>query len=155
MSNIQKFKENLIDNINKNNIYLDFLIERIENCKLKKIYKTDVLFNFYKLLAIDFRMEKNIKEFTIDCFFLNSKRIDKRMFVCFYKYLNIIQNLQYILDLEKTDLSSHSSDILDLVEINKIYKCVFKKDNIIYDLNLYKKELYDMCYNFLGGITNG
>lgn len=155
LSNIQKFKENLIDNINKNNIYLDFLIERIENCKLKKIYKTDVLFNFYKLLAIDFRMEKNIKEFTIDCFFLNSKRIDKRMFVCFYKYLNIIQNLQYILDLEKTDLSSHSSDILDLVEINKIYKCVFKKDNIIYDLNLYKKELYDMCYNFLGGITNG
>lgn len=77
------------------------------------------------------------------------------MFVCFYKYLNIIQNLQYILDLKEIDLSSHSNDILNLVEINKIYKCVFKKDSIINDLNLYKRELYEMCYNFLGGIING
>lgn len=154
LSNIYKLKKDLINNISKNNIYIDSSVKKIKNCKLKYIYKTCVLFNFYKLLAIDFRMEKDVNEFTIDCFFSNSKKLDKKIFIYFYKYLGIIQNLQYILDLKQIDLSSHSSDLLNLVDINNDYKIIFNRDNIIDDLNLCKKKLYDMCYKFLGGMTN-
>lgn len=154
LNNVQKFKKDLIEEISKNDIYINSSIKKIKNCKLKYIYKSCVLFNFYKLLAIDFRMEKNVNEFTIDCFFSNSKKLDKKIFIYFYKYLAIIQDLQYILDLKQIDLSYHSSNLLNLVDINNDYKIIFDRNNIIDDLNLYKKKLYDMCYKFLGGITN-
>lgn len=154
LNNVQKFKKDLIEEISKNDIYINSSIKKIKNCKLKYIYKSCVLFNFYKLLAIDFRMEKNVNEFTIDCFFSNSKKLDKKIFIYFYKYLGVIQDLQYILDLKQIDLSSHSSNLLNLVDINNDYKIIFDRNNIIDDLNLYKKKLYDMCYKFLGGITN-
>ena len=64
LSNVQKFKKDLIENIIKDDVYIDSSINNIKNSKLKYFYKTCVLFNFYKLLAIDFRMEKEVNEFT-------------------------------------------------------------------------------------------
>ena len=122
LSEVQNFKKDLIEDISENDIYIDSSIKKIKNYKLKYIYKTSVLFNFYKLLAIDFRMEKDVNEFNIDCFFLKSKKLDKKIFIYFYKYLGVIQDLQYILDLKQIDLSSHSNNLLNLIDINNDYK---------------------------------
>lgn len=70
-NNINIFIDNLLNDIESDNIYLDEDLAYIENALLKKIYKTTVLFNFYKLLAIFYRLDKNISNFNIDCFLMN------------------------------------------------------------------------------------
>lgn len=152
--NIKTFCNELIAEIKNDDLYLDIRENQIENCKLKKIYKSNVLTNFYKLLAIDFRLEENIDEFVLDEFYLKSKLIRREVFECFYRYLDIVQNLQYILDTKGIDLSSHSNEILKIDDINNSYKTIFYKDNILKDLNTHKNKLYDMCSDILGGIIN-
>lgn len=152
--NIKTFCNELITEIKNDDLYLDIRENQIENCKLKKIYKSNVLTNFYKLLAIDFRLEENIDEFVLDEFHLKSKLIRREVFECFYRYLDIVQNLQYILDTKGIDLSSHSDELLKIDDINNSYKTIFNKDNILKDLNTHKNKLYDMCNDILGGIIN-
>lgn len=151
VTNIEIFKNNIINNINNKSIYFDSNVESVINAELKLAYKTEVLFNFYEFLALYFRIEDNIKEFTIDCFVKNSKILNKRIFECFYNYLKIIQNLQYILDKKNIDLSMHLYNKLDLNAINIEYKKMTNRDNLLSDLNNEKKKLYNMCFSILKG----
>ena len=151
VTNIEIFKNNIINNINNKSIYFDSNVKSVINAELKLAYKTEALFNFYEFLALYFRIEDNIKEFTIDCFIKNSKILNERIFECFYNYLKILQNLQYILDKKNIDLSMHLYNKLDLNEINIEYKKMTNRDNLLSDLNNEKKKLYNMCFSILKG----
>ena len=133
---------NLIDKIKLDNIYLDVNQSKVINSNFKNIYKSTVLFNFYELLAIFYRIDKNIKSFDLDDFYKNSVILDKKLFYYFGKYLMLIQNVQLILNMKNIDLSSHSNDFLDMNYINKKYLKLVGRNNIIGDLNKYKKTLY-------------
>ena len=143
--NINIFIDNLLNDIESDNIYLNEDLAYIENALLKKIYKTTVLFNFYKLLAIFYRLDKNVIKFNIDCFFYESNILDKNLFNLFNEYLKSIQDLQLILDKKNIDLSSHSNAIFDIHSINESYKVLTNRENILKDLNTKKKNLYDKC----------
>ena len=148
-SNIKVLINNLIKKIKLDNIYLDHNLLKVQNAYLKKVYKTTVLFNFYELLAIFYRMDKNINSFNLDDFYKNSNILNKKIFYYFNKYLMIIQNIQLILDMNNMDLSSHSDTIIDLCDINKKYFEITGNSNVIKDLNKYKNKLYDMCISNL------
>lgn len=77
--------DNLLDKIEK----IEKLIinkRNIKNKDLKKIYKTDVLFNTYEMLAIVFRYDDNIKKFNLDEFAKKVKLLIKEKLI---KYINI------------------------------------------------------------------
>lgn len=144
-NNMNTFIENLLNDIRGDACYLDKDLPYIENSLLKKIYKTNVLFNFYKLLAIFYRLDKNVSTFNIDCFFNESIMLDKSLFNLFNEYLKSIQDLQLILDKKNIDLSSHSNIIFDINSINESYKVLTNRENILEDLNNKKKKLYNKC----------
>ena len=144
-NNIDIFVKNLLNDIRRDDNYLDEDLPYIENALLKKIYKTTVLFNFYKLLAIVYRVDKKISKFNIDCFFNESNLLDKNLFNLFNEYLKCIQDLQLILDKKSIDLSSHSNAVLDINNINANYKKLTNRENILNDLNSKKKKLYHFC----------
>lgn len=121
----------------------------IKICLLKKIYKTSVLFNVYNLLAIDFRYEEDL-----DCFnFIEveekSMIISKSFFEDLYKYLNLLQILQLILNYMDCDLSSHSEKIIDLNIINYYYEKLTRQEDIIQELNSSKQKIYSSCIHEL------
>ena len=126
---------NLIDKISLDNDYLSINQSEVRNSDLKKIYKSTVLFNFYELLAIFFRIDKNIENFDLDDFYKNSVILDKKIFYYFNKYLMLIQNIQIILDMKNMDLSSHSNSIIDINYMNKMYLRLVGRNNILSDLN--------------------
>lgn len=144
-NNINIFIDNLLNDIRRDNNYLDEDLAYVENALLKKIYKTTVLFNFYKLLAIFYRLDKNVSNFNIDCFFNESIILDKNLFNVFNEYLKSIQDLQLILDKKNIDLSSHSNVVFDINSINESYKVLTNRENILKDLNTKKKNLYNKC----------
>lgn len=148
-NNINIFIDNLLNDIRRDDTYLDENTIHIENAYLKHIYKTTVLFNFYKLLAIFYRIDKNVSSFNIDYFFKESIMLDKHLFNLFNEYLKIIQDLQLILDKKDIDLSSHSNIIFNINNINEIYKVLTDRENILSDLNIKKKKLYDECIMIL------
>ena len=134
--------DNLLDRIEK----IEKLIinkRNIKNKDLKKIYKTDVLFNTYEMLAIVFRYDDNIKKFNLDEFAKKSKIIDKREIDKIYKHLRNIQNLQLILNKMELDLSSHSDELIDLNIVNEYYKSLTNKNDIMKDLEISKSNLYE------------
>ncbi len=145
INNINIFIDNLLNDIRKDNNYLDGNLTCVENALLKKIYKTNVLFNFYKLLAIFYRLDKNISDFNVDCFLNESIIFDKKLFNLFNEYLKSIQDLQLILNKKNIDLSSHSNTVLDINSINESYKVLTNRENILKDLNKKKKNLYNKC----------
>lgn len=144
-NNIDIFVENLLNDISKDDNYLDKDLDYVENALLKKIYKTTVLFNFYKLLAIFYRLDKKVSNFNIDYFINESTFLDKNLFNLFNEYLKCIQDLQLILDKKSIDLSSHSNAMLDINNINESYKKLTTRENILDDLNTKKKKLYHYC----------
>ena len=148
-NNINIFIDNLLNDIRRDDTYLDENTIHIENAYLKHIYKTTVLFNFYKLLAIFYRIDKNVSSFNIDYFFKESIMLDKHLFNLFNEYLKVIQDLQLILDKKDIDLSSHSNIIFNINNINEIYKVLTDRENILSDLNIKKKKLYDECIMIL------
>lgn len=144
-NNMNIFINNLINNINRDSTYLDVSTEYIENARLKSIYKTTILFNFYELLAIFYRLDKNIDEFNLDSFYNKSTILSNELFDAFNEYLKTIQDLQLLLDKEGVDLSSHSNEILNINNINKYYRILTCRENILKDLNEKKKNLYNKC----------
>ena len=65
----------------------------------------------------------------------------------FYKYQDLVQTLQFILDRVDVDLSIHSNELIDLNYINNEYKKLTNRENIILDLNSCKKDVYNYCLN--------
>lgn len=144
-NNIKKQIIKLIEQINCDTNYLDCNCQKVTNANFKKMYKTTVLFNFYKMMAIFYRLDHNIKKFNLDDFYKNGLMLDKKVFYYFNKYLMIIQNIQYILNEKDLDLSSHNNDDININDINYLYKKIIGRDHLIKDLNRYKKKLYEMC----------
>ena len=150
---ISKLAFSLIKEIEEDDSYLNKNTSEVVNSNFKKIYKTKVLFNFYKVLALFYRIDDNICEFNIKDFYYNSKILNKRIFYYFDKYLEIIQSIQFILNKYGKDLSSHSSEIIVIDSFNRDYKKLTGRDNVILDLNNYKKKLYNYCINSLEGVV--
>jgi len=150
ITNLTIFIDNLISKINKDDKII--LHNRIKNSDLKEIVKTNTLFNTYAMLAIVYRYEKKIKKFNLDEFYSKSSIISKEEIEKIFNHLKNVQNLQIILDSNKIDLTSHSNKVIDINKINKQYKKMFNKNNIINDLILSKKELYDMIKKILNKI---
>lgn len=140
--NLIEFIDNLLGRIEKTE---KLIIDKkdVQNKDLKKIYKTDVLFNTYEMLAIVFRYDDNIKKFNLDEFSKKSKIIDKSEIDKIYKHLKNIQNLQLILNKMELDLSSHSDELIDLNIVNGYYKNLTNKNDIIKDLEISKSNLYE------------
>lgn len=150
ITNLTIFIDNLISKINKDDKII--LHNRIKNSDLKEIVKTNTLFNTYAMLAIVYRYEKKTKKFNLDEFYSKSSIISKEEIEKIFNHLKNVQNLQIILDSNKIDLTSHSNKVIDINKINKQYKKMFNKNNIINDLILSKKELYDMIKKILNKI---
>ena len=100
-------------------------------------------------MAIFYRIDKNVSSFNIGYFFKESIMLDKHLFNLFNEYLKVIQDLQLILDKKDIDLSSHSNIIFNINNINEIYKVLTDRENILSDLNIKKKKLYDECIMIL------
>ena len=141
--NINYFIKALNKNIIKDNFYLKSTDLYCKNCTLNKIYKSNVLNNVYQYLAIIYRIDSRITSFNIIEFENKCDIIERKFYELFYKYLLSIQNLQLILNKMNIDLSSHSYLRLDLSTINDYYYSLCGKLNIINDLNMQKKELYE------------
>jgi len=144
-NNIKKLIIKVIEELKGDNIYLNASSKKVANLKLKKIYKTIVLSNFYKVLAIFYRIDKNITEFNLDEFYKNSRLLKKEIFNYFNKYLMVLQNLQFILDVDNIDLSSHSDEIIEMERVNYLYKKTMGRNNILEYLNKYKNKIYELC----------
>lgn len=142
-SNLIIHLEQLLSNLKDD--YNTRQIDNVENSKIKSTYKSDVLFNVYKMLAIFYRFEKEFSDFNIEEFQRKSKYLTDNFFDKFYRYLKNIQDLQVIFDINNCDLTSHSDEIINIEKINSIYKKLTKKDSIINILNESKKELYQQC----------
>lgn len=142
-SNLIIHLEQLLSNLKDD--YNTIQIDNVENSKIKSTYKSDVLFNVYKMLAIFYRFEKELSDFNIEEFQRKSKYLTDNFFDKFYRYLKNIQDLQVIFDINNCDLTSHSDEIINIEKINSIYKKLTKKDSIINILNESKKELYQQC----------
>ena len=135
--------------IEKDNLYLSEEDNQLRNCDVKKAYKSKVLFNIYNILAIVYRLNSKIKEFDFDEFASNDDVLEKEYYTLIIQYLKIIQTLQMILDEMNIDLSSHSSDYLDIQRINEEYQKLTGSQNIISDLNNKKRNIYQESYNAL------
>ena len=109
------------------------------------IYKSNILFNIYKMLAIFYRYETQICKFNISELENSSNCLSKEFFEKFYEYLNSIQDLQLIFDLLNKDLTSHSNEVIDLEIVNKHYEQLTNNKSILNKLNTQKRELYDIC----------
>ena len=146
---------NLIKQLMKefeDNEYLDNNVFEVRNAYLKKIYKSSVLFDFYKVMALVYRLDNSINNFNLDDFYKNGRILNKKIYYYFYKYLIIIQNIQYILDMENKDLSSHSDEIININDFNSKYQEFTGRKAVIKDLNYYKKKLYDCINDNLKGV---
>ena len=75
--------------------------------------------------------------------------IKKEFYETFYKYMNLIQKLQFILDDNDMDFSFHSTKVVTNKFLNQEYKKTFNYNNIIFDLNNEKKKLYKICKDIL------
>lgn len=128
--------------------YFDEDIQEVYVSDLKYYYKSSVIYNVYFMFAIAFRLNKNLKMINFDDF-INSNIFDDNFCNAFYSYINCIQKLQLLLDFDNMDLSSHSSKIINIRELNVSYFELTGNSNIISELNELKKELYAVCIDYL------
>lgn len=147
-----KGKKNILEHIKKNIKSIDddnnYLNENSENVLIKNLkyfYKMLTFHNFYVFLAIYFRLYSKLDSINIEKLEKENIGISKEIFNDFYYHLNLIQKLQYLLNLQNIDLSFHTSKIINLKEINENYNKIFNSQNIINDLNRSKRKIYEDC----------
>lgn len=148
-NNIINHIDNAIEKIKKDTNYLNERCTHPKNCEVKKAYKSSVLFNIYNILAIVYRMNLKVKKFELEDFIKNDNFLKRDYYDLIIDYLKIIQILQMILDINGTDLSSHSRDYLNIKDINKKYNLITGSNNIIKDFNDKKRNIYEASYSNL------
>lgn len=116
---------------------------------LKYFYKKLPTDNADKILALYFRINKKFKTININDFEKNNIGLPQDFYDSFYSYLNLIQKLQYLLDKENMDLSSHSTKTILKTILNNDYKKYFNRNCILEDLNKSKYEFYEICKKVL------
>lgn len=147
--NIKKFITAALNSIKNDNNYIERGKKQIKIKDLKYFYKMLALDNAYKLLSIYFRLNSEFKTINIQEFEMKNIGLPQKFYDVFYKYLNLLQKLRYLLDREHMDLSFHSTKIISIKKLNNRYKSTFNRDNILDDLNKSKYELYEVCKNIL------
>lgn len=150
--NINSIKNNINDilkSLNEDNNYLDKEKDIISIKDLKYFYKILTTDNAYKILALYFRINDKFKTINIKEFEDNNIGLPQDFYDGFYKYLNLIQKLQYLLDKENMDLSFHSTQTIFKTVLNNDYKKIFNGNCILEDLNKSKYEFYEICKNIL------
>lgn len=140
---------NILDSIEKDSNYIDENVKFAKIKYLKYFYKMMVLHNAYQILAIYFRMDNRFEIINIIDFEEKNIGISQKFYDIFYKYLNLVQKLQYLLDSNNMDLSFHSTKSISTNKLNEKYKSLFKSNNIIFDLNKLKYEFYEICKSIL------
>lgn len=150
-----KCSENILDYIlkceesfNNDKYYFDEDVNEVRVSDLKYYYKSSVINNVYFMLAIAFRLNKNLKMINLSEF-IDNKVFSNKLSDKFYSYINCIQKLQLMLDSYDIDLSSHSSKIVNIKMLNESYFELTGNYNIIFELNSLKKDLYSMCISYL------
>jgi len=147
--NINKIISNILKSIRYDDNFINDKEKSIKIKDLKYSYKMLVLHNAYEILALYFRMCRRFDSINIYNFEEENIGISKDFYDAFYKYIEYIQKLQFILDYSGMDFSFHSSKIITNDFLNHKYKKLFKSDNIIYDLNESKKKFYNICNDIL------
>lgn len=138
-----------MESINRDNYFIDDKTAQIKIKELKNTYKMQVLHNVYELLALYFRLNKKFKNINIFNYEKENIGIKKEFYETFYKYMNLIQKLHFILDDNDMDFSFHSTKVVTNKFLNQEYKKTFNYNNIIFDLNNEKKKLYKICKDIL------
>lgn len=147
--NLSNLIHNIMESINRDNYFIDDKTAQIKIKELKNTYKMQVLHNVYELLALYFRLNKKFKNINIFNYEKENIGIKKEFYETFYKYMNLIQKLQFILDDNDMDFSFHSTKVVTNKFLNQEYKKTFNYNNIIFDLNNEKKKLYKICKDIL------
>ncbi len=147
--NLSNLIHNIMESINRDNYFIDDKTAQIKIKELKNTYKMQVLYNVYELLALYFRLNKKFKNINIFNYEKENIGIKKEFYETFYKYMNLIQKLQFILDDNDMDFSFHSTKVVTNKFLNQEYKKTFNYNNIIFDLNNEKKKLYKICKDIL------
>lgn len=148
-NNLYKNINDILISINKDNNYINTKEKKINIKDLKYFYKMLPLNNAYKVLALYFRLNPKFKTINIKDFEEKNIGIPQEFYDSFYKFLNLIQKLQYLLDKENMDLSYHSSQSILKNKLNNNYKKYFNSKCLIEDLNKSKYEFYEICKNIL------
>lgn len=151
--NVDNMKNNINDilrSLNDDNNYIDEEENIISIKDLKYFYKMLTTNNAYKILALYFRTDNKFKTINIREFEENNIGLPQDFYDSFYKYLNLIQKLQYLLDKENMDLSCHSTQTIQKTILNNDYKKYFNRNCILEDLNKAKSEFYEICKGILG-----
>ena len=143
--NILAHIKKIIKSIDNDNNYLKENLKIVSIKDLKLYYKMLVFHNFYDFLAIYFRLYSKLDSINIRNLEDENIGISKEIYNDFYYHLNLIQKLQYLLNLKNLDLSFHSTKSISLNEINKNNNEFFNSENIIRELNISKKRIYNDC----------
>ena len=77
------------------------------------------------------------------------KKKTQEFYEAFYKYIDLIQKLQFILDNNGMDFSSHTANTVTNDFLNQEYKKISDSNNIIADLNESKINFYKLCKDIL------
>lgn len=147
--NIKNNINDVLKSINEDNKYIDNEKNIINIKDLKYFYKMLPLNNAYKILALYFRIDSKFKIINIKEFEEKNIGLPEEFYNSFYKYLNLIQKVQYLLNKENMDLSYHSTQTILKTKLNNIYKECFNFNCLIEDLNKSKYEFYEICKNLL------
>lgn len=147
--NIKNNINDILKSINEDNNYINNEKRKINIKDLKYFYKMLTLNNAYKILALYFRINSKFNTINIKEFEEKNIGLPQDFYDSFYKYLNLIQKLQYLLDKENMDLSYHSTQTILKTKLNNNYKKYFNSNCLIEDLNKAKYEFYEICKNIL------
>lgn len=140
--NISQLIGRILYSIKSDNNYLCDTSKEVKIKDLKYVYKILVLHNTYDMLAIYLRLNNELKTINLLEFEKSNIGLSKDFYKKIYKYLSLIQTLQYILDEDDMDFSLHSDKTILTSILNSKYKKVFYSDNLIKDLNKTKRDLY-------------
>lgn len=132
----------ILYSIRNDNNYISDASKKVNIKDLKYFYKMLVFHNTYDMLAIYLRLNNELKSINLLEFEKSNIGLSKEFYKKFYKYLSLIQKLQYILDGSGMDFSFHSDKTILTSILNSKYKKIFNSDNLIKDLNKTKDDLY-------------
>lgn len=140
--NLKQIINKVLCSIKDDNNFVDDVSKIIKIKDLKYYYKILVLHNTYDVLAIYLRLNRKLKTINLLQFEELNIGLTPQFYKKFYKYLSVIQKLQYLLDNNNLDFSFHSDKHISASILNDEYKRIFNSNNIISDLNKAKSCLY-------------